>query len=89
MLALRVPWASVLQRLLKTLLRVEGSLPLGGLFPCFWLAHPSCTQVVEGNMIVGGAIGLHLVALLLLGYDDIAGVPAALMIVQRSLMEEL
>jgi hypothetical protein len=75
MLALRVPWALFVQSLLESLLRVEGSLSLGGLCPCFWLALPSCTQVVEGNMIVGGAIGLHLVALLLPGDDDVAGVP--------------
>jgi hypothetical protein len=36
----------------------------------------SCTQIVEGDMIVGGAIGLNLVALMLLGDDDVAGVPA-------------
>jgi hypothetical protein len=74
MLSLWVPWASLVPSLLKSLLRVEGSLSLGGLFPCFWLALPSCTQVVEGDMIVGG--GLHLVELLLLGDDDVAGVPA-------------
>jgi hypothetical protein len=91
MLALRVPWASLVPSLLKSLLRVEGSLSLGGLFPCFWLALPSCTQVVEGDMVVGGAIGLHLTVLLLPGDDDVAGVPdsrSALMIVRRSLVEE-
>jgi hypothetical protein len=46
------------------------------LFPCFWLALSSYTQVVKGDVIVGGAIGLHLVALLLPGDDDVAGVPA-------------
>jgi hypothetical protein len=76
MLALQVPWASLVQSFLEILLRVEGFLSLGGLFPCFWLVLPSYTQVVEGDMIVGGAIGLHLVALLLPGDDDMAGIPA-------------
>jgi hypothetical protein len=74
MLALWVPWASIVQSLLESLLRVEGSL--GGLLPRFCLVLPSCTQVVEGGKIVGGAIGLHLIALLLPGDDDVAGVPA-------------
>jgi hypothetical protein len=29
-------------------------------------------------MIVGGAVGLHLIALLLLGNDEVAGIPASI-----------
>jgi hypothetical protein len=38
----------------------------------------SCTKVVEEDMIVGGAIDLHLIALLLPGDDDVAGVSASI-----------
>jgi hypothetical protein len=64
------------ESLLESFLQAEGFLSSGWLFPDFWLAFPSCTQVVEGDMIVGGAVGLHLIAPLLSGDDDIAGVPA-------------
>jgi hypothetical protein len=42
------------------------------------LALPSCLQVVERDMTVGGAIGLHLIALLLPGDGDIAGIPTGI-----------
>jgi hypothetical protein len=61
---------------------------MGGLFPNFLLALPSCLQVVERELIVGGAVGFHFFTLLLPGIDDIAGVPSALMIVRRSPVEE-
>jgi hypothetical protein len=46
------------------------------LFPSFWLALPSCLQVVEGELIVGGVVGFHFFELLLPSNDDIAGVSA-------------
>jgi hypothetical protein len=76
MLALQMPWASLVESLLESFLRAEGFLSSGWLFPDFWLALPSCTQIVERDMIVGGAVGLHLIALLLRGDDDVVGVPA-------------
>jgi hypothetical protein len=48
------------------------------LFPSFWLALPSCLQVVKRELIAGGAVGFHFFALLLPGNDDIAGVPASI-----------
>jgi hypothetical protein len=76
MLALRVPRASPVEGFLESFLRTESLLYTGGLFPSFLLALPSYLQVVERNMIVGGAIGLHLVALLLPGDDDVVGILA-------------
>jgi hypothetical protein len=49
---------------------------LGGLFHGFWLALPSSLQVLERVLVVVGAVGFHFFALLLLGNDDIAGMPA-------------
>jgi hypothetical protein len=51
---------------------------MGGLFHSFWLALPSSLQVVERELIAGGAVGFHFLALLLLGNDDIAGVPVSI-----------
>jgi hypothetical protein len=48
------------------------------LFPSFWIALPSCLQVVKRELIVGGAVGFHFFMLLLPGNDDIAGVPASI-----------
>jgi hypothetical protein len=47
------------------------------LFPDFWLALPSCIQVIEGDLIVGGSVGFDLFALLPLGNDNIAGIPTS------------
>jgi hypothetical protein len=47
------------------------------LFPSFWLALPSCLQVVERELIVGGAVGFHFFTLLLPRNDDIAGIPTS------------
>jgi hypothetical protein len=47
------------------------------LFLDFWLALPSCLQVVERELIAGGAIGFHFYSLLLPGNDDITGIPAS------------
>jgi hypothetical protein len=71
-------WTLLEQSLLKSFLRVEDSLSLGGLFPCFWLALPSYIQVVEEYVIVGGAVDFHFFALLLPGDDDVAGIPASI-----------
>jgi hypothetical protein len=37
---------------------------------------PSCVQVIEGDLIVGGAVGFDLFVLLPPGNDDVAGVLA-------------
>jgi hypothetical protein len=76
MLALRVPRVSPMEGFLESFLRTESLLSMGGLFPSFWLALPSCLQVVERDLIVGGAVGFHFFALLLPGNGDIASVPA-------------
>jgi hypothetical protein len=76
MLALWVPRASPVEGFLKSFLRTESLLSTGGLFPSFLLALPSCLQGVERDMIVGEAVGLHLIALLLPGDDNVASVPA-------------
>jgi hypothetical protein len=47
------------------------------LFPSFWLALLSSVQVVERELIVGGAVGFHFFVLLLPSNDDFAGVPAS------------
>jgi hypothetical protein len=39
---------------------------------------PSSLQVVEREMITGGAVGFHFSALLLLGSDDKAGIPVSI-----------
>jgi hypothetical protein len=46
-------------------------------FPSFWLSLPSCLQVVERELIGGGAIGFHFFVLLLPGNDDIVGIPVS------------
>jgi hypothetical protein len=74
------------ENLLESFLGAEGFLSSGWLFPDFWLAFPSCTQVVEGDMIVGGAVGFHLIALLLPGDDDIASVPAGVEVARLMLV---
>jgi hypothetical protein len=66
----------LVESLLESFLLAEGFLSSGWLFPDFLLVFPSCTQVVKRDMIVGGLVGLHLVTLLLLGDDDVVGVPA-------------
>jgi hypothetical protein len=75
-LGLLVPWASPVEGFLESFLRTESLFSMGGLFPSFWLALLSCLQVVERNLIMGGAVGFHLFMLLLLGNDDNASVPA-------------
>jgi hypothetical protein len=60
---------------LKLFLQTESLPSTSGLFPSFWLALPSCLQVVERELIVGGAVGFHFFTLLLPSNDDIAGVP--------------
>jgi hypothetical protein len=77
MLALQVPRASPVEGFLESFLRAESLLSTCGLFSDFLLALPSCLQVVERELIVGGAVGFHFFALLLPGNDDIAGVPAS------------
>jgi hypothetical protein len=61
---------------LESFLRTESLVSMGGLFPSFLLALSSCLQVVERNLIVGGAVGFHFFALLLPSNDVIASVPA-------------
>jgi hypothetical protein len=62
---------------LESFLRTD-SLPfMGGLFPSLWLALPSCLQVVERELIVGGVVGFHFFTLLLSSNVDIAGIPAS------------
>jgi hypothetical protein len=74
MLALWVPRASPVEGFLELFLRTESLLSTGGLFRSFWRALPSCLQVVERELIVGGAVGFHFFALLLPSNDDTAGV---------------
>jgi hypothetical protein len=62
---------------LESFLRTNSFLSTSGLFPSFWLALPSCLQVVERELIVGGVVDFHFFALLLPGNDDIAGVLAS------------
>jgi hypothetical protein len=77
MLALWVPWALPVEGFLESFLRT-GSLPsTGGLFSSFWLELPSSLQVVERELIAGGAVGFHFFTFLLPGSDDIAGIPAS------------
>jgi hypothetical protein len=76
MLALRVPWALPVEVFLESFLQTESLPSTGGLFHSFWLALSSCLQVVERELIVGGAVGFHFFTLLLPGNDDIAGIPA-------------
>jgi hypothetical protein len=75
MLALWVPWALPVEGCLESFLQIESLLSASGLFPSFWLALPSCLQVVERELIACGAVGFHFFMLLLRGNDDIAGVP--------------
>jgi hypothetical protein len=42
---------------------------MGGLFSSFWLALPSCLQVVERELMVGGAVDFRFFTLLLLGNE--------------------
>jgi hypothetical protein len=65
------------ESLLESFLRTESLLSTGGLFSNFWLVLLSCLQVVERDLIVGGAVGFHFFMLLLLGNDDIVSVPAS------------
>jgi hypothetical protein len=77
MLPLQVPRALPVEDFLESFLQTE-SLPfMGGLFPSFWLALPSCLQVDERELIAGGAVGFHFIALLLPGNDVIESVPAS------------
>jgi hypothetical protein len=69
-----MPWTLPVEGFLESFLRTKSLLPTGGLFPSFWLALLSCLQVVERELIVGGAVGYFFFALLLPGNDDIAGV---------------
>jgi hypothetical protein len=78
MLALWVPWALPVEGFLKSFFRIESLPSTSRLFPSFWLALSSCLQVVERELIVGGAVGFHFFTLLLRGNDDIAGVPASI-----------
>jgi hypothetical protein len=61
---------------LESFLQTESLPSTGGLFPSFLLVFPSCLHVVEWDMIVGGAVGLHVITLLLPGDDDVASVLA-------------
>jgi hypothetical protein len=60
---------------LESFPQTESLLSTAGLFPSFWLALPTCLQVVKRDLIVGGAIGFHFFALPLPGNGDIASVP--------------
>jgi hypothetical protein len=77
MLALQVPQALPEEGFLESFLQTERLPSASGLFPSFRLALPSCLQVVERELIAGGAIGFHFFAFVLPGSDDIAGVPAS------------
>jgi hypothetical protein len=57
---------------LKLFLQTESFPSMGGLFSSFWLVLPSSLQVVERELIVGGAVGFHFFMLLLPGNDDTA-----------------
>jgi hypothetical protein len=76
MLALWVPCASPVEGFLESFLQTESLLSIGGLFPSFLLALPSCLQVVKRDLIVGGPVGCHFFTLLVPSNDDIASVPA-------------
>jgi hypothetical protein len=62
---------------LESFIQTESFPSTGGLFSSFWLALPSCLQVLDRELIVGGAVGFHFFALLLPGNDDITGVSAS------------
>jgi hypothetical protein len=76
MLALRVLRASPVEGFLKSFLRTESLLSMGGFYPSFLLALLSWLQVVERDLIMGGVVGFHFFTLLLPGNDDNASVPA-------------
>jgi hypothetical protein len=57
MLALQVPQALPMEGFLESFLRIESLPSTGGLFPSFWLALPSCLQVVVRELIVGIPLG--------------------------------
>jgi hypothetical protein len=77
MLALLVPQALPVEFFLELFLRTESLLSTGGLSSSFWLALPSCLQVVERELTVDRAVGFHFFTLLLPGNDDIADVQAS------------
>jgi hypothetical protein len=48
------------------------------LFPSFWLVLLSSLQVIERELIAGGAVGFHFFTLLLPGNDDMVGVSGSI-----------
>jgi hypothetical protein len=73
-----MPRALLVEGFLESFLRTKSLLSMSGLFPSLWLALPSCLQVVERELIVGGAVGFHFFAFPLRGSDDIADIPASI-----------